>query len=237
MNKKIVDIIKLSITLVIFLSISTVSKYILLIFNIDINNLTPKMSVLYQFVVSFIMFMVLLFIYFDSFKKDLFDFKKDVNKSISNIIKLFLIFMIVKYIISFISAFIIIILGYDTNSAVSFNQKILEKYIKAAPILMLISGSVLAPFYEEGIFRLGIKKVLDNKWVFIIISGTIFGLMHIFPLDDGVTFTLGLIQSISYVTMGIFLSYIYYKSDNIYTSIGVHFLNNFLSMLVMINML
>ena len=38
--------------------------------------------------------------------------------------------------------------------------------------------------------------------------------MHVFPLEDGVELLLGITQSISYVTMGIFLSLVYYKTNN-----------------------
>ena len=84
---------------------------------------------------------------------------------------------------------------------------------------------------------MGFKKVIKNKILFVLISGFIFGIMHIFPLSDGVDLTLGIMQSITYVTMGIFLAYSYQKTNNIFTSIGIHFLNNFLSVLVMINMM
>ena len=48
---------------------------------------------------------------------------------------------------------------------------------------MFISTSILAPIYEEILFRLGFKKCINNKLMFIIISGTLFGLIHIFPTD------------------------------------------------------
>ena len=102
---------------------------------------------------------------------------------------------------------------------------------------MAISTSLFAPIYEEFLFRLGFRKVLGNNMLFVIISGVLFGLLHIFPLDDGVSLTLGIFQSISYVSMGIFLAYVYKKYNNIFYSIGIHFLNNFISILTMINML
>ena len=236
MKNRLIDIIKLLISIIVLLCIGDISHIILSIFNINVDDFGIKVTALYQCILSFILFIVLLALYYDKFKLDLIKFKKELNKNISSIIKIFIIFMITKYIITIFTSFIIILMGYDTSSAISINQKMLETYVKSAPILMLISGSILAPFYEEGIFRLGFKKVINNKWIFIVFSGTIFGALHVFPLDKGVTLALGIIQSISYITMGMFLSYIYYKTDNIYSSIGVHFLNNFLSVLVVINM-
>ena len=136
----------------------------------------------------------------------------------------------VKIIASFATSFISIILGY--NLANSENQSIIILLTKEAPLLMLISSAFLAPIVEEIIFRLSLRKVIDNKYLYIVISGTIFGLMHIFPTELSMAYSL--IQSISYVTMGLFLSHTYVSTNNIWIVIGVHALNNLISMLSII---
>jgi membrane protease YdiL (CAAX protease family) len=98
---------------------------------------------------------------------------------------------------------------------------------------------------EECIYRGTVQNIVAKKyansvkgiWITAIVGAFIFGIMHVFPLEDGVSVLLGIIQSINYVTMGIFLAYIYNKTDNIFISIGVHFFNNFISVLTMITML
>ena len=237
MREKLYMILKLLLCFLLFFSVGNIVTYILNLFNINIELLSNKWLVVYQFVVSFIMFVALFLAYNKSVKKDLKDFKKEKNKNITYIVKMFILFMIVKYIVSFISVLIMTLLKYDTNAMTSVNQNLIETYIKTSPFLMLVSTAFFAPFYEEVLFRMGMKKVFKNKYIFIILSGMIFGLMHIFPLEEGISLGLGIMQSITYVTMGIFLSYTYYKTDNIFISIGIHFLNNFLSVLVMINML
>lgn len=237
MKEKVYSLLKLLLCFIFFFCISDITSYILSLFNIDVANFSNKVLVLYQFIMSFIIFIALFLTYKAIIKKDFEEFIKEKNKNITYIIKMFVIFMIVKYIVSFISVVIMTILRFDTSSMTSVNQNLIEAYVKTAPILMLISTSILAPFYEETLFRLGFKKVFKNKYVFIILSGLIFGLMHVFPLENGVPLVLGIMQSITYVTMGIFLSYIYYKTDNIFISVGIHFLNNLLSVLAMINMM
>lgn len=237
MRERVYFILKLLLCFILFFCIGDMATYILKIFGINIELLSNKALVIYQFVVSLIMFIVLFIVYNKSIKKDFKEFRKDLNKNIIYIIKMFVIFMIVKYIVSFISVLIMTLLKFDTSSMTSINQELIEAYVKTSPILMVISTAILAPFYEETLFRLGMKKVFKIEYLFVIISGVIFGLMHIFPLEEGVTLVLGIIQSITYVTMGIFLSYTYYKTDNIFISIGIHFLNNFLSVLAMINMM
>lgn len=237
MREKIYLLLKLLLSFIFFFFIGDIATYLLKLFDINIELLSDKSLVIYRFIMSLIMFVVLFIIYRKSIKNDFKEFRQDIYINIVYIIKMFLIFIVVKYIVSFISVLIMMILKYDISSITSVNQTLIESYVKASPVLMVISTAILAPFYEEILFRLGVKKVLKNKYFFIVISGMVFGLMHVFPLDDGITLVLGIIQSITYVTMGMFLSYSYYKTDNIFTSIGIHFLNNLLSILAMINMI
>ena len=236
MKEKMYDMLKLMISILSFFIVGDIINLILKLFGITLEESNALGMVVYQLIASTIIFIVLFILYFKAIKKDYKTFKNCLKKNILLIIKTFIIFMIVKYAVSFITAIIMVILKLDMESINSINQKLIETYIKSSPTLMFISTALLAPVYEELLFRLGIKKVVGrNRW-FIIISGTIFGLLHVFPLEEGVSLTLGLVQSISYVTMGLFLAYIYKKTNNIFISIGIHFLNNFLSILTMINM-
>ena len=205
MRDRVTDILKLLICFVVFFCIGDISSFILRIFGIDMNNFSTGGIITYQFIVSLIMFILLLILYYKKFKEDFIKFKENTKDNINYIIKAFIIFMILKYLVGFVSIIILMIFGYDTSSFNSANQELIESFVRLYPIIMIISSAFLAPMYEEGIFRLGIKSVIKNKWLFIIISGLIFGLMHIFPLDEGVT-------------------------------LGLGFLNNLLSILVMINM-
>ena len=236
MREKIFNILKILLCLVFFFSFSYISRFFLKIFGVSYSNFSVRGEAIYQFVASILIFILVLFVYFDKFKNDFIYAKKNIGSVIRKIFLYFIIFMIIKYIVSFISVIICMILGYDVNSITSVNQDMIESYVKTYPLLMTFSAAIFAPFYEEGIFRLGFKKAIKNKWLFIIISGSIFGLMHVFPLEQGVTLAVGLIQSITYVTMGIVFSFIYYKTDNIYYTIGIHLLNNLISILVMINL-
>ena len=106
------------------------------------------------------------------------------------------------------------------------------KLVSAEPLLMIINTCILAPFVEEGIFRLSIRKVFNNKYLFILVSGLIFRFMHIFPTE--LPLYVALIESLNYVTMGLLLAYIYNETDNIYVVVIIHALNNLLSMLMIL---
>ena len=236
MKEKIFSILKLIFSLFCFFFIGTIVSYILLFLNVDLVNITIKDQVFIQFMLSILMFSIFFIVYSSDLIKDFKSFKKDISKNIKFIIKMFLLFLIVKYLVGILSSILMSIFNFKIENLVSTNQVAVEEYIKNGPILMFISSVLFAPFYEETLFRLGIRKVFNYGLFFVILSGMSFGLMHIFPLDEGISLGLGIIQSISYVTMGIFLAYVYNKSKNIYCSIGVHLLNNLFSILAIMNL-
>ena len=65
--------------------------------------------------------------------------------------------MVVKYGVTLFSSLLLVMLGSDLVT--SENQETVVTLAKTLPFMMMISTSLLAPFVEEGIFRLGIKKV------------------------------------------------------------------------------
>lgn len=235
MKEKIINILKLLTCFISFYFIGEILIFILNLFGIDITKLSETVQILLQFIASLIMFVLLLITYRKYIKEEFIILKKNKEKTIGDILKMFIVFMTVKYVVGIISVLILEFVGLDVNSLNSVNQVTIENYAKVSPFVIFLSSSILAPIYEELLFRMGIKKVIKNKYIFIIVSGSIFGLLHIFPLSEEITLTLGLIQSITYVTMGIFLAYVYEKTGNIFNSIGIHFLNNLLSILVLIN--
>jgi len=237
MKERVINVIKLLISFLIFFNIGYILLFILGLFNKNMNNIGDKTLVLLEFIISLIIFIISLLLYYKEFKKDYKEFKKNIENKIWYILKMFVVFMVVKYIVSFMSLLILELLGMDIESLSSVNQNTINEYAKINPILVALIASFIGPIYEEIIFRLGIKKVVRNKYLFIVFSGLIFGLLHIFPLDENISLTLGLIQSISYVTMGIFLAYIYEKKKNIFYSIGLHILNNLLGILSIIGMM
>ena len=157
-------------------------------------------------------------------------FKLNKKDYIKKIISYFLIFLVVKYGVALFSSLLLVMLGSDLVT--SENQETVVTLAKTMPFMMMISTSLLAPFVEEGIFRLGIKKVINNKYLFILVSGLIFGFMHIFPTE--LPLYVALIESLNYVTMGLLLAYIYNETDNIYVVVIIHALNNLLSMLMIL---
>ena len=230
MKDNVKNIFKLIISFVLFFNISLVITYIFKLVGINYSDFNYIDYACLNTFIELIMFVVVLLFYKKYLKKDLVLFKLNKKDYIKKIISYFLIFLIVKYGVALFSSLLLVMLGSDLVT--SENQETVVTLAKTLPFMMMISTSLLAPFVEEGIFRLGIKKVINNKYLFILVSGLIFGFMHIFPTE--LPLYVALIESLNYVTMGLLLAYIYNETDNIYVVVIIHALNNLLSMLMIL---
>lgn len=105
---------------------------------------------------------------------------KRIMNYIITVIIVTILFFIVKIVASIFVTIILDILGLKQ---IANNQEILELTFKSAPILMTISGVIMAPVVEELIFRGSVRRVIKNKWVFVTVSGLLFGLVHVLKFD------------------------------------------------------
>lgn len=230
MKDNVKNIFKLIISFVLFFNLSLVIAYIFKLVGINYSDFNYIDYACLNTFIELIMFVVVLLFYKKYLKKDLVLFKLNKKDYIKKIISYFLIFLVVKYGVALFSSLLLVMLGSDLVT--SENQETVVTLAKTLPFMMMISTSLLAPFVEEGIFRLGIKKVINNKYLFILVSGLFFGFMHIFPTE--LPLYVALIESLNYVTMGLLLAYIYNETDNIYVVVIIHALNNLLSMLMIL---
>lgn len=230
MKDNVKNIFKLIISFVLFFNLSLVIAYIFKLVGINYSDFNYIDYACLNTFIELIMFVVVILFYKKYLKKDLVLFKLNKKDYIKKIISYFLIFLVVKYGVALFSSLLLVMLGSDLVT--SENQEAVVNLAKTLPFMMMISTSLLAPFVEEGIFRLGIKKVINNKYLFILVSGLVFGFMHIFPTE--LPLYVALIESLNYVTMGLLLAYIYNETDNIYVVVIIHALNNLLSMLMIL---
>ena len=131
----------------------------------------------------------LLFIILIIFNLNLFKNNKEIegsNKSkiynfINKAIELFVLFFAVKIASGMVVTILLKLFNLGEVSA--DNQATLMILFKESPILMTLTGVICAPVIEEIVFRGVVKKIIKNKWVFIIVSGLIFGLVHVLRHD------------------------------------------------------
>ena len=111
--------------------------------------------------------------------------------------------------------------GFANNE----NQATLMSQLKASPVLFVLSTVILAPLFEELVFRVAgfsfFSKI--NKPIAYIVTSVAFALIH---LNFGATnITAELISVPSYIIMGVGLAFAYDKFG-FWGSTLVHFLNN-----------
>lgn len=114
------------------------------------------------------------------------------------------------------------------NSAPA-NEESIHLFLKESPLLTIISISILGPIIEELVFRKSFKDVFKNKIVYFFASGIIFGALHI--VMNPVNSLLDYLYLIPYCTMGLSFAYMYYKTDNITTSMIMHIFHNSLNVI------
>ena len=115
-----------------------------------------------------------------------------------------------------------------TTSDTSTNQEIIEDSLKILPIYILFSTIVIAPLLEEMIFRFCIKKIIPKpSIIYILVSGLLFGTMHVILTMTNVT---DLLFIIPYSIPGLVFAYLYNKTDNIFIPASIHFIHNLILM-------
>jgi len=102
----------------------------------------------------------------------------------------------------------------------------------SVPILYtFLVGTVVIPFIEELVFRVGIKEILndlDDRY-YILISSILFAFVHI--QNTGNIFQMINFVFVAFIS-GIFFSIIYNKYKSIWPSFITHFTYNFIVLLL-----
>lgn len=210
----------------IFLSYFFYNFFILLILNffkINISNFSVLTKNIYLFVVDFIYIFILWLFIKKDLKIELNNFKKN---GIKLIIKFFPIYLFGVILMGISNSILISITGLELSS----NEENVRTMIKFYPFYMFFSSVIYAPFVEEVIFRKSIKKVINNETLFILLSGLIFGLIHV--ISGGNESINEILMGIPYIIMGIDFAYIFYKSENIFTTMALHSLHNLILIII-----
>lgn len=183
------------------------------------KSLNERYQAITNFVCYIILFIPLIYIFFETLLRD---FKYFFSKK--NIIK-YLASVFIGYLIllgfSYISSIILNLL----NAGKAENQETIEGVINSGYLLpMFIMTVFLAPICEELIFRKAIFELCNNKYIGLIISTFTFGFIHVMQGDY--------INLISYAASGLAFGLIYIKNDkNVAITIFVHSLSNLISLI------
>lgn len=221
-NKFILNTLK-SIGLILLMLIYNVIPLIILsLFNINYSNLSTIGKTIYLFICDIIFMLFLFFIY----KKEIIgNFKSFFNKKIKQNIDLSIKYWLVGLLVMIVSNIIISTL----NGGIAGNEESVRELINKMPLYMIFQVVIYAPFTEEIIFRRSIKDTTDNKYIYILASGLIFGGMHVL---SNITTLFDLLYLIPYGALGIAFASLYNKTNNIFSSITMHSLHNTLTLIL-----
>lgn len=186
----------------------------------DLPNLPLFIKTLYLSFYEIIQICIIVYILKDKLNKDIKDIKKNHKTYFSKYGKYYLLSLVVM----FISSIAISLINPDH---IAGNEQTIRELFSKAPIYMYFSAVIVAPILEELTFRQGIRNIFTNDKVFIIVSGLIFGGLHVI---GNVNSPVDLLYLIPYSAPGIAFAYMLVKTKNIFTSMGFHFLHNGITM-------
>lgn len=195
-----------------------------IIFKIDVKNMSTAMRILLSTFSNIILFLVLFFLYYKDLRREWKTFKEKMAENVDVAFKYWFLGLLGMFVSNFILIFLLKI-------GQAGNEQAVQKMIEASPWLMLIDAGLLAPFIEEMTFRKTFKDVLKNKWLFILISGVLFGAIHVLGSSTTLADYLFIIP---YSSLGIAFAASYYKTDSVFTPILVHMIHNILLTLLSI---
>lgn len=221
------------------LLVSIVFSFVVKIFNITITDYEANSYI--NLLTYLILFISLIFICYKDLGKDFNTLKEDKKNIMYKILASYGIF----YVISLSINIIIQNIDYYSNivnnlfgqrnhlTLVSDNQSVIEEMLKGRSAwAMILAAGFLGPICEELVFRKAIFDACKTKEMGIILSSSLFGMIHIissFGTYDGLSLIL---MTIPYIFSGVALSIIYIKNDcNIWIPTIVHTLSNLISIL------
>lgn len=169
------------------------------------------------------------------FLLNIFIFRKELKRDIKYFFKYFKEYNQVVFKIYGIALVLIFILSFSIRLTTGINNPTNQTDIMAAldimPLYIILQALIVGPITEELMFRGMIRKLIDNKWLFIIISGLVFGVLHV--IDDFKTYQ-ELLYILVYGGLGAAFAYTYYKTNNICTNIFMHILQNSLAIIAIL---
>ena len=194
-------------------------------FGVSISKI-PRIPRIFLFALTDLVYVITLLL---MFKKDIIKGFKDLKKNFSKRALLSVNCWLLGCIIMTTSSFLISLI---LKQNVSTNEALVRESIKSAPMYMLFTCSIVAPVLEEMTFRRALKGLINNKWVFILVSGLGFGSLHV--IGTGFKNPLDFLYIIPYSSMGCAFAYLLTKTNNITLPIMVHMLHNTILVLMQI---
>lgn len=181
----------------------------------SLNN-SNLLSVLVRFIID--VGVIALFIYL--FKDDFKEYNKGLVKKPKKVIGVGLLFALFAFIAMPICNIILHVLNVSASDT---NNDTINTLYGVIPLYMMFQTLIYSPIVEGITFRKVFKDAINNKWLFIIISGFVFGLYHIIY---NMTSLSQILLMLPYFVVGMLYAGAYSKTDNIYSAFIATFVYN-----------
>lgn len=214
MKIKIKEIIKFILIFLLYLLYSDIIIIILTELGVNIKVLPNNLKIAIMFLINLSLMIMLFIFYSKSIKENLKDLKFNFKSYIKDNFKYYVIGLLIMIISNIIISFFV-----EGNST---NETLIREYINIMPIYMIFSSCIYAPFTEEMVFRKSLRNCFNNKVLYILLSGLIFGSMHLLSASNLVE----LVFLIPYSSLGCVFAYMYYKTNNIFVPMTFHMVHN-----------
>lgn len=190
----------------------------------NVETVSAETSGILSLVSSICLAMILIYIYRKDLKEEFKIFKKDFFKNMDNGIKYWIIGLIIMLGSNLLISILI-------PKAVTGNENRVREILYATPLISLISTGIVGPFIEEITFRKTFRDMVPNNTLFVLISGFIFGSLHVVPSLETPFDWFFLIP---YCSLGFCFGLIYSKTKTIFTSITMHMIHNMGTILLLL---
>lgn len=204
------------IAIIMYIVLSEIELFPFQALGVDVNSLPSFIKIAYLLIYEVMVISVMLIIFNKKITKDFKDILLNHKEYYSKCMKYWLIGLVVMILSNSLLAIM-------SEGGIAGNEEALREMFKTSPIYIYLSSIIYAPIVEELVFRQGIRNIFGRNILFIIISGVVFGGLHVIT---SATTTFDLLYIIPYSSLGIAFAYMLYKTDNIFVSMGFHFMHN-----------
>lgn len=214
-KNEITYIIKGLSAILIYFLLSKYQSLPFILLHINTSELPSLIKIFYSLAIEMLILILIYSIFEKEFKKAYQDIKKNHKKYFDEYLK----YYILALIFMLLSNSIINLLGGN----ISNNEAAVRSEFELYPIYTFISAVILAPIIEETVFRLSFRAIFKDDFLFITVSSLIFGGLHLLTTPVNYLFPFHLI---AYCSCGFAFAYMLKKTNNIFVSMGFHFMHN-----------
>jgi len=197
------------------------------IYKIDYNSIPIWLRSAYSLTYQIVMLSIIILLLSSILAKNIKDLKKNHNEYFKKYFKYWFLLLGIMMLSN-------LLIMLFTNSDIAGNEEAIRKTFEVAPIYTFVSAVFIAPILEELVFRQGLRLAIKDNTLFILVSGLVFGGLHVISNITGWT---DLLYLIPYSTPGFIFAYLLTKTDNVLVPASMHFMHNGILMSLQVMMM